>query len=155
VHRSDPGLMIGYWRRPQEEAEVTRGQWFTGGDAGVLDEEGYITHLGRRNDLMNAGGFRVSPLEVEQQLAKHPGVAEVAVTEISVRDGVSIIAAFIVPRETVETGWTDGLAGFAHQSLAAYKCPKEYFIVQSLPGTANGKVMRAALKQLAQRASKG
>ncbi len=99
VHRSDPGLMLGYWRRPQEEADVYRGEWFIGGDAGVMDEDGYVTHVGRRNELMNAGGFRVSPAEVEQELAKHPAVAEAAVVEVAVRDGVSIIAAFIVPHD--------------------------------------------------------
>ena len=68
-----------------------------------MDDAGYVTHLGRRNELMNAGGFRVSPDEVEQELAKHPAVAEAAVAEIAVRDGVSIIAAFIaaVGRVTV------------------------------------------------------
>ncbi|MBI4725600.1 MAG: acyl--CoA ligase, partial [Rhodomicrobium sp.] len=104
LHRTDPGLMLGYWRRPEEEAQVFRGEWFTGGDAGVMDEDGYIAHLGRRNDLMNAGGFRVSPAEVEQELAKHPGVSEVAVTEVTVRDGVSIIVAFAVAQKEAEAG---------------------------------------------------
>jgi acetyl-CoA synthetase len=146
VHRSDPGLMLGYWRRPEEERQVFRGYWFLGGDAGVMDEDGYIAHLGRRNELMNAGGFRVSPAEVEQELSKHPNVAEVAVTEIAVRDGVSIIAAFVVPREGAEADLSDNLASLAGRTLAAYKCPREYVIVQSLPRTANGKLKRADLK---------
>jgi acyl-coenzyme A synthetase/AMP-(fatty) acid ligase len=152
VHRTDPGLMLGYWRRPAEEAEVMRGEWFAGGDAGVMDEEGYIVHLGRRNELMNAGGFRVSPLEVEQELAKHPAVSEVAVSEVPLRDGVSIVAAFVVARP----GATDGsieesLRSYAATTLASYKCPKTYVIVETLPRTPNGKVKRAELKRLLSR----
>jgi acetyl-CoA synthetase len=148
VHRSDPGLMLGYWKRPEEEREVFRGEWFTGGDAGMADEDGYVAHLGRHNDLMNAGGFRVSPAEVEQELARHPAVAEVAVTEVQVRDGVSIVAAFVVPRGAPD-GLAASLASFAAGVLAAYKCPKEYVFVQSLPKTPNGKIKRSDLKSAA------
>ncbi len=70
--------MLGYWNRPEEEARSSRGEWFIGGDLGVMDDDGYVTHLGRNNDLMNALGYRVSPLEVEAVLATHPDVAEVA-----------------------------------------------------------------------------
>ncbi len=145
VHRSDPGLMLGYWRRPGDQAEVYRGEWFIGGDAGVMDEDGYVTHLGRRNELMNAGGFRVSPAEVEQELAKYPAVAEVAVAEVAVRDGVSIIAAFVVPHDKAKSGIAADLASFAATTLAAYKRPKEYIIVQTLPRTPNGKLKRSDL----------
>ncbi len=147
VHRSDPGLMIGYWRRPDEEAEVFRGEWFLGGDAGVMDDEGYVAHLGRHNDLMNAGGFRVSPAEVEHELAKHPRVADVGVTEVSVRDGVSIIAAFVVVQDEGKSGIAADLDAFASTTLAAYKRPKEYLIVQALPKTANGKLKRSDLRK--------
>jgi acyl-coenzyme A synthetase/AMP-(fatty) acid ligase len=151
VHRSDPGLMLGYWKRPDEEREVLRGPWFTGGDAGVMDEDGYVTHLGRHNDLMNAGGFRVSPAEVEQELLKHPGVAEVAVTETSVRDGVSVVAAFVVARDGAGSELAAKLASHASTVLAAYKCPKQYVILDALPKTPNGKVKRGDLKRLAGR----
>ncbi len=97
VDRSDPGLMLGYWQRPDEEAAVLRGQWFIGGDLGVMDADGYVTHTGRNNDIMKALGYRVSPLEVEAVLAQHASVAEVACAEIQVRADVSVIGAFIVP----------------------------------------------------------
>ncbi len=145
VHRSDPGLMLGYWKRPGEQAEVYRGGWFIGGDAGFMDEEGYVTHLGRRNELMNAGGFRVSPAEVEQELAKHPAVAEAAVAEVAIRDGVSIIAAFVVPHDKTRNDLAADLASYAATTLAAYKRPKEYVTVQSLPRTPNGKLKRSDL----------
>lgn len=147
VHRSDPGLMLGYWKRPAEEAEVMRGDWFAGGDIGRMDEEGYVTHLGRNNEIMKALGYRVSPLEVESVLATHPAIAEVACTEVRVRADVSVIGAFVVAREGA--GADPGeIKAFAAERLAAYKCPREVRLVPSLPRTANGKVQRSALKLL-------
>lgn len=147
VHRSDPGLMLGYWMRPEEESAVTRGEWFIGGDIGVMDGDGYVTHLGRNNDLMNALGYRVSPLEVEAVLAAHPDVAEVACSEIAVREDVRVIGAFVVPKSGA-TPAADSIRDFAAARLAAYKCPREVRFIEALPRTANGKVKRSALAEL-------
>jgi acetyl-CoA synthetase len=144
VHRSDPGLMLGYWHRPEEEAEVMRGEWFAGGDLAVMDEEGYVTHLGRANEIMKALGYRVSPLEVEAALGSHPDVAEVACTELRVREDVSVIAAFVVPRPGAALA-ADAIKAFAAEHLAAYKCPREIVFVAALPRTPNGKVQRSRL----------
>ena len=149
VHRSDPGLMLGYWNRPDEEAQVTRGEWFIGGDLASMDDEGYITHLGRANDLMNALGYRVSPLEVEGVLAEHPHVAEVACAEIRLRDDLSVIGAFIVLGGQIANPPNPSeIIAFASTRLAAYKCPREIRFVASLPRTTNGKVQRAVLRSL-------
>lgn len=150
VHRSDPGLMLGYWQRPEEEAEVTRGEWFIGGDLASFDADGYLWYRGRADDVMNAMGYRVSPAEVEAALADHPDVAEVAVTEIHVRDDVSVIAAFVVPKEASEPDAASILA-HAEKRLAAYKRPREIVFVETLPRTANGKIMRRALAVAFQR----
>ena len=144
VHRSDPSLMLGYWNRPEEDDVVYRGDWFVGGDLASIDSDGYVWFEGRNDDLMNAMGYRVSPLEVESVLAQHPGVAEVAVTELTVREGLSVIAAFVVPREA-EIPDAGDLLAFAHERLAAYKCPREVVFVESLPRTANGKITRRQL----------
>ena len=146
IHRTDPGLMLGYWNRPDEEALVTRGDWFCGGDLGVMDEDGYITHLGRNDDLMNAFGFRVSPLEIEQVLGDHPGVSEAAVAEVKVSKNVSIIAAFIVLNEGAEPD-ASGLQKLAESRLAAYKVPKTFVFKDTLPHTPNGKVKRSELRR--------
>ncbi len=151
VHRSDPGLMLGYWNRPDEEAEVYRGAWFLGGDLAVMDEEGYIFHRGRSNDVMKALGYRISPLEVETVLATHPGVAEAACAEITPAEGVTVIGAFVVPRPGHEVN-PDDIATFAGERLARYKVPREIMIVEALPRTANGKVRRAALQAVYQAA---
>jgi acyl-coenzyme A synthetase/AMP-(fatty) acid ligase len=147
VHRDDPGLMLGYWRRPEEEALVYRGKWFVGGDLAAFDDEGYLWYQGRADDLMNAGGYRVSPAEVEAALADHPAIAEVAVAEHAVRPDVSVIAAFVVPRAGASK---DGASILAHAAtrLAAYKRPREVIFLDSLPRSANGKVLRRALRTM-------
>ena len=145
VHRSDPGLMLSYWRRPQEERDIYRGEWFVGGDLAVIDADGYVFHRGRANDLMKALGYRVSPLEVEAVLAEHPSIAEVACAEVKMRADVSAIAAFVVPRAGIEPD-ADGIERFAAARLAAYKRPRCIVFVEALPRTANGKLMRGALR---------
>lgn len=144
IHRDDPGLMLGYWRRPEENAEAFRGDWFVSGDLAAADADGYLWHHGRADDVMKAGGYRVSPAEVEEALAGHPDIAEVAVTEHEVRPGVKVIAAFVVPKDPKRKDPASILA-YAEPRLAAYKRPREVFFVEALPRTANGKIMRRAL----------
>jgi acyl-coenzyme A synthetase/AMP-(fatty) acid ligase len=145
MHRSDPGLMLGYWKRPEEDAQVLRGEWFVGGDLAEMDADGYISYHGRNDDVMNAMGYRVSPLEVEGALAGHPAVAEVAVTELAVTPEINVIAAFVVPRDPDEAD-AAGILEWAAARLAPYKRPREVIFVDVLPRTANGKVMRKALR---------
>lgn len=144
IHRSDPGLMLGYWKRPDEEREVYRGEWFLGGDIGVEDDEGYITHVGRANDIIKALGYRIAPQEIEAVLSHCPGVAEVACTEVKVRSDVSVVGAFIVRQPGAKLSAED-VHDFAAGRLATYKRPREVVFVDSLPRTSNGKVKRSAL----------
>jgi acetyl-CoA synthetase len=144
VHRTDPSLMLGYWQRPDEESEVFRGDWFVGGDLAVMDQDGYIAHRGRNNDVMKALGHRVAPQEVEAVIATCPGVAEVACRAVLVRDGVSVIGAFIVPVPG-ELPSADAVMAHATSQLAAYKCPRIVYLVDQLPRTVNGKLQRKAL----------
>lgn len=144
VHRSDPGLMLGYWRRPEEEEDVYRGEWFTGGDLASFDADGYLWFHGRADDVMNAMGYRVSPQEVEAALAGHPDIADVAVAEKRVREDVSVIAAFVVLKEGRMRN-TASILAHAEAQLAAYKRPREVVFIDNLPRTANGKLMRRAL----------
>jgi acyl-coenzyme A synthetase/AMP-(fatty) acid ligase len=145
VHRSDPGLMLGYWKRPEVEALAYRGEWFIGGDLAVMDGDGYIYHHGRANDLMKAQGYRVSPLEVEAALIEHPAIAEVACAEVRVREDVSVIGAFVVPKDGLRPS-PEEIERFAAERLAAYKRPRAVVLVAALPRTSNGKLMRSALK---------
>jgi acyl-coenzyme A synthetase/AMP-(fatty) acid ligase len=150
IHRGDAGLMLGYWQRPEEDAAAFRGDWFVAGDLISFDDDGYVWFHGRADDVMNAGGYRVSPLEVEAALARHPGVAEVAAAEHEVRDGVRVIAAWVVLRPGVAPGADLAAAILAEgaKTLAAYKRPREVFFVAAMPRTANGKVARRLLRGL-------
>ncbi|MEM7505151.1 MAG: AMP-binding protein [Pseudomonadota bacterium] len=143
VARTDPGLMLGYWNQPRETAASQRGDWFITGDLARMDAEGYITHLGRADDVMTALGYRISPGEVEEALSTHPAIAEIAVTEVEIREGLRLIAAFIV----ADGAWPgeDALADYAQTRLARYKCPRIWQQVAALPRTANGKLQRRKL----------
>ncbi|MXN64849.1 AMP-binding protein [Stappia sp. GBMRC 2046] len=145
VHGSDPGLMLGYWRRPDDTASVFRGDWFLTGDLARIDEDGYVWYGGRSDDVMNAFGYRVAPQEVELALSAHPDVAEVAVTDVPAGNGISLVTAFIVLREGAARD-ESALGEFAAARLAEYKRPKVYRFVDALPRTASGKVLRRALK---------
>jgi acyl-coenzyme A synthetase/AMP-(fatty) acid ligase len=147
VHESDPGLMLGYWRQPEADAEVFFGEWFAGGDLAHLDEDGYVHFHGRADDLMNALGVRTSPLEIERVLARHDAVQDVAVTSLPNEEGIELITAFVVPAEghAVDEG---ELKAFAGEHLAAYKLPKRVVEARELPRTANGKVQRKRLGAL-------
>ena len=150
VHRSDPGLMLGYWNRPEEERAAYRGEWFLGGDLAEFDADGYVWHRGRNNDIMNAFGYRVSPLEVEKVLAADPDVADVAVAERKVSEDVSVIAAFVVPRPGRAPEEATLLQRCAAH-LAVYKRPRKVVFVDAIPHTPNGKVSRRLLPQLVER----
>jgi acyl-coenzyme A synthetase/AMP-(fatty) acid ligase len=139
VHCSDPGLMLGYWAEPPLQDE-----WFATGDLADIDADGYVWYRGRADDLMNAGGFRVSPLEVESVLLQHPDVLEAGVREWRISDTLSIIAAFIVPQPG-RSPQEVAILSFVHDRLAAYKAPKQIWFVPALPRTANGKLIRKAL----------
>ena len=126
--------MLGYWRRPEEEALVYRGEWFCGGDLAHLDDDGYVWFHGRNDDILNPMGYRLSPLEIEGVLARHPMVQEVAVGELAVSAEVKILAAFVVPQGEADEAV---LIEWARQHLATYKQPRKVVFVDHLPRIAN------------------
>jgi acyl-coenzyme A synthetase/AMP-(fatty) acid ligase len=144
VHGSDPGLMLGYLDAADETEARFSGDWFVTGDTVAMAEDGAITFLGRTDDMMNAGGVRVSPLEVERALAAHPGITEVACAEVAVKEGVTVIGAFYTGPAEIDPA---ALAAFAAARLARYKQPRLYERVESLPRSGNGKVNRRALRR--------
>lgn len=142
IRADDPGLMRGYLNQPEETAARHRGAWFCTGDIGQMDAAGQITYLGRADDMMNAGGFRVSPLEVETALADAPGVTGIAVTQVQPKPDVWIIAAFYTGPKALDA---DGLAAYVAPKLARYKHPRAYVHIPKLPVGANGKLIRRRL----------
>lgn len=144
IHRNDPGLMLGYLGAEAATADRFCGPWFLTGDTVTLRADGAINFEGRSDDIMNAGGFRVSPIEVEAAIATHPGVHEAACAEVQVKEDASVIACFYTPETTPVD--PDTLSAHAHDRLAHYKCPRLYVPVDRLPRGANNKLLRARLK---------
>ncbi|MEZ5912049.1 MAG: class I adenylate-forming enzyme family protein [Paracoccaceae bacterium] len=144
IHRDDPGLYLGYLDAPEATEARFSGLWFVTGDQGVMAPDGAIAYLGRDDDQMNAGGYRVSPLDVEAAFAHHPALAEVAACELRVGPETSVIALFYVAHEEVSEA---ELTSFAEGRLARYKQPRIYRRLDHMPRSANGKVLRRALRE--------
>lgn len=148
IHRSDPGLMLGYLGAPEETAARYRGDWFLTGDLGILSSDGQIHYQGRNDDMMNAGGYRVSPLEVEAALLgtdEARKLTGLAVSDVEIKQDVRIIAAFYTADSEIDQA---ALEEQAKDRLAAYKRPKLYKRISALPLGPNNKLRRAALKDL-------
>ena len=127
----------GYWGR----AAVTPGGWFATGDLASVAGDGYVTIRGRRTELIITGGHNVYPAEVEAVLARHPGVAEVAVVGVPSEEWGETVVAFVVGDPDLAS-----LAELAASELAPFKCPRQVRLVDSLPRNALGKVVRAELR---------
>ncbi len=144
IRRSDPGLLLRYWNRPAETAAAFDGDWFLTGDFGRRDRDGYLWFLGRKDDLINTFGYRVSPHEIERVLKDHPDVADCAAVGTEVSPRKIVVTAYIVPRPGASVHADDVIA-YARAHLAAYKAPRIVHVVDDLPRTRNGKVLRRAL----------
>jgi acyl-coenzyme A synthetase/AMP-(fatty) acid ligase len=144
VHKDDPGLMLGYLNAPEETAAKYQDDWFLTGDIGRRDADGAIHYEGRVDDMMNAGGYRVSPIEVEDALSSHPAIIEAAACEIAISADTSIITAFYVSADVLDEGQ---LIIHAGKQLAKYKVPRQYVRIPELPRGANNKILRRQLRQ--------
>jgi len=151
IHRNDPGLMLGYWNRPDETAACFRGDWFMTGDYARQDADGYVWFLGRRDDLINTFGYRVSPYEIERVLKDHPGIADAAAVGEDVAPGKTLVVAYVTARS--DTLSPDDVLAYGRRRLASYKAPRTVYLVDELPRTRNGKVLRRALSAAGARAS--
>ena len=145
IDRRDPGLMLGYLDAPEATAARLTPEWFLTGDSIRIDTSDAITYLGRDDDQMNAGGYRVSPLEVEAAMARFPGLTETAVTEVEVKPGVTVIACFYTAPDPCDP---QALAAHAAAHLARYKQPRLFHHLPALPRGANSKLNRRALRAL-------
>ena len=142
IHRQDPGLMLGYLNAPGEMASRMAGDWFLTGDQGAMAVDGQISYLGRDDDMMNAGGYRVSPVEVEAALIPHPGITAIGARDIEIKTDTRIIVAFYTGPKALDP---EDLTAFAAARLARYKQPRAYVHLPELPTGGNGKLLRSAL----------
>jgi long-chain acyl-CoA synthetase len=141
-----PNVFPGYWRDADATAHALTGDgWLRTGDIAVADDEGELSLVDRAKDLVIVSGFNVYPAEVEDALLEHPDVAEVAVIgEPDPRAGEAIVA-FVVP-EPGRTPDPDALVAHCSRSLARYKCPSRVEVVEALPRSFAGKVLRRELR---------
>ena len=139
-----PQVFEGYWQRPDETAATLRDGWFHTGDIGFMDADGYITIVDRKKDMIDVSGFNVYPNEVEERLAEHPDVLEVAVVGAPRGEAGETVVAFVVSRDGNLT--EEALIVFARERLTAYKVPQRIVFRNELPKTPVGKLLRRALR---------
>mgnify|MGYP001161695419 CR=1 FL=1 len=140
-------VMAGYLNRPEATAEAIVDGWFRSGDLGVKDEDGYLTIVDRKKDMIVRGGYNVYPREVEEVLMRHPAVAQVAVLGVPDDRLGEEVCAVVLPkpgdRPSAELGAE--LVAWSRERLAAYKYPRRVEFVDSLPLGPSGKVLKREL----------
>ncbi len=148
VRRGDPVMFLGYWHNPEATQEKFAGEFLLSGDLGSIDADGYITYLGRDDDVITSAGYRIGPGPIEECLMRHPAVQLAAV--IGVKDEVRTenVKAFLVLKPGHESSpeLVKEIQKFVRDHLSAHEYPREIAFVDSLPMTATGKIMRRALK---------
>jgi fatty-acyl-CoA synthase len=144
VHRS-PHAMLGYWRDPGRTAQTFAHGWFHSGDLGALDDEGYLTVVDRKKDMIKTGGENVASREVEEAIYQHPAVAEVAVFGLPHPRWIEAVTAAVVVRDGASVT-EDELAGHCRERLAPFKVPKHLVFVDTLPKNASGKLLKRELR---------
>jgi acyl-CoA synthetase (AMP-forming)/AMP-acid ligase II len=139
--------MLGYWNKPDETAKtITDDGWLKTGDAGYLDEEGFLFLTDRVKDMIVSGGENVYPAEVENALAAHPAIAEVGVIGVPSDRWGETVKAIVVLRPGSEATAAE-IINFAKERLAGYKCPTTVDFIDVLPRNPSGKILKKDLRK--------
>ncbi|CAM5793537.1 MULTISPECIES: acyl-CoA synthetase [Brevibacillus] len=144
VHRTSHA-MLGYFRDEEKTSAAFQGGWFHSGDLGVMDEEGYITVVDRKKDMIKSGGENVASREVEEVIYQHPLVSEVAVIGIPDPYWIEAVAAVVVPKAG-EALTAEELLDFCKARLSAFKAPKHIVLAENLPRNPSGKILKRELR---------
>ena len=139
-----PQVMLGYWQRPEETAKVLKDGWLFTGDVAAFDAEGYMRIVDRKKDMILVSGFNVYPNEVEDCVANHPGVREVAVIGVPDEHSGEAVKAFIVKKDPGLT--PESVIAHCRESLAGYKVPRQVEFRDDLPKSPIGKIIRRELR---------
>jgi fatty-acyl-CoA synthase len=145
VHRS-PHATIGYFKDPEKTAEAFRHSWFHSGDLGYFDDNGYLTVVDRKKDMIKSGGENVASREVEEAIYLMDGVAEVAVFGVPDARWVEAVAAAVVLRDGA-SATADDVKAHVRLRLAGFKTPKHVQIVDELPKNPSGKILKRVLRE--------
>jgi long-chain acyl-CoA synthetase len=141
-------VMKGYYNRPAATAEAIRAGWFHTGDIGRMDASGNVFIVDRLKDMIIRGGFNVYPRELEEVLMTHEAIAQVAVIGVpDASHGEEVKAVVVLKPGMSATG--ESIAQWAKERMAAYKYPRIVEIVEALPMTATGKVLKRELRRSA------
>jgi long-chain acyl-CoA synthetase len=140
-----PNVMLGYFRRPEETAEVVRDGWFLTGDIGKMDSDGYFYLIDRAKDMINISGFKVWPREVEEVLLQHPSLSEIGVVGIADPACGEAVKAFVVLKQGHSISDSE-LIDFARERMAVYKAPRHVEFIDALPRNPAGKVLKRELR---------
>ena len=144
---SGPTVVDSYWDDPETTAAAFVDGWFHTGDLGRFDDDGYLTITGRLNDLINRGGEKISPVEIEGELLRHPDVLDACVFPVPHPTLGQEVVAALVPRAAGTLSEPDVLA-HARSRLAAFKVPRRLYVVAAIPRSPAGKVRRSQLPHL-------
>jgi long-chain acyl-CoA synthetase len=139
-----PNVMQGYYNLPEETAKTITRDWLHTGDLGKKDAEGYVIITGRKKDLIISAGENIYPREIEEVLAQHPKVKEVAVIGVKDEARGEVPKAFVIARDGMTVDEKE-LRHFSRENLAGYKVPKHFEVVPDLPRTPTGKVLKRML----------
>ncbi len=144
-----PSLFAGYYKNEAETNASRRGDWYLTGDRAQVDDDGYYWFVGRSDDVISSGAYRIGPFEVESALLEHPAVAESAVVGSPDPDRGNIVKAFVVlrPGHTPSPELARQLQDHCKRVTAPYKYPREIEFVSELPKTRSGKIRRVELRQ--------
>jgi 2-furoate---CoA ligase len=144
-HMSSDEAFAGYWNRPDADAKAIRDGWYHSGDIGRVDEDGDLWVVGRVDDMVVSGGENIHPVEVEDALARAPGVGEVAVVGAPDDRWGQRVVAYVVADGAVTAEELDSFC-LASETLARFKRPREYHFVSELPKSPSGKILRRMLR---------
>jgi len=149
-----PQMCRGYYNMPEETEKAIRGGWFHTGDIGKVDEDGYVYIVDRKKDMIIAGGYNIYPRDIDEVLFEHPKVLEACAVGVPDKYRGETVKAFVVvkPGETVTE---EELDRYCRQNLAAYKVPKMYEFIESLPKSSVGKVLRRELREMEGKKKRG
>jgi len=143
-----PYLFHGYWNRPEETRAAFRDGWVSVGDLAKRDADGFVYIVDRKKDMVISGGINIYPREIEEVLALHPAVSDVAVIGVPDEQWGERLLAFVVPWPGRALA-TQDMVEFCTGRLAGYKIPRELLAIDALPRNANGKVLKIELRKLA------
>lgn len=148
VHMPDPVSFLGYWNKPEPTQEKFTGDWLITGDTGTLDDEGYVTFVGRNDDVITSAGYRIGPGPIEDCLLGHPAVRMAAVVGAPDAQRTEIVKAYVVLNDgfTQSELLTRELQDHVRTRLAAHEYPRQVRYIDSLPLTTTGKIIRRALR---------